>query len=69
MPARSQVTGAATFAHDSTAASATLHIRLPGGLKVKSVNSASKATALPDGSAIGWTTPRGTVTFEAVVGN
>jgi hypothetical protein len=68
-PSGSKVTGEATFAKDSTAASATLHIRLPGGLKVKSVSPQSKAIVLPDGSAIRWTAPRGTATFEAIVGN
>jgi hypothetical protein len=45
-----------------------LYIRLPGGLKVKSVNPESKATVLPDGSGIRWDKPRGTLKFESRVG-
>jgi hypothetical protein len=67
-PSGSKVSGEAIFADNAAAASATLHIRLPGGLKVKSVNPDSKAAVLPDGSAIRWTAPRGTVKFEAIVG-
>lgn len=76
-PSASKVTGEATFAAEKEEkggqspflpASATLHIRLPDGLKVKSVNPDAKAAVLPDASAIRWTAPRGTVRFEAVVG-
>jgi hypothetical protein len=67
-PATSQVIGEATFAENSTAAWATLHIRLPEGLKVKSVNAESKATVLPTGTGIRWTGPQGTMKFQAVVG-
>ena len=67
--AKSQVSGEAVFAENSTAAWSVLHIRLPGGLKVKSVNAESKATVLPDGSGIRWTAPRGTLKFQATVGN
>ena len=66
--ASSQVTGEAVFAENSTAAWSTLHVRLPGGLKVKSVNPESKAAVLPDGSGIRWTAPRGTLKFQAIVG-
>jgi hypothetical protein len=67
-PAGAKVVGETTFAKDFTGASATLHVRLPSGLSVKSVNPQSKASVLPDGSAIRWTAPQGTVKFEAVVG-
>jgi hypothetical protein len=67
-PARSQVSGEATFAGKSTAAWAALYVRLPGGLKVKSVNPESKAAVLPDGSGIRWTAPRGTLKFQATTG-
>ena len=67
-PAKSQVTGEAVFTDNSPAAWSTLHIRLPGGLKVKSVNPESKAVVLPDGSGIRWTAPRGTLKFQATVG-
>jgi hypothetical protein len=66
---KSQVSGEAVFAADATAAWSVLHIRLPGGLKVKSVNAESKATVLPNGSGIRWTAPRGTLKFQATVGN
>lgn len=48
--------------------SAVLHIRLPDGLKVKSVDPASKAEVLPDGASIRWTQPRGTMKFVATIG-
>ena len=67
-PAKSQVTGETSFTDNSTAAWTTLHIRLPGGLKVKSVNPESKAVVLPDGSGLRWTAPRGTLKFQATVG-
>ena len=41
--APSLVTGRADFAEDGTAAWAVLHVRLPDGMKVISVDSASKA--------------------------
>ena len=66
--ATSTVTGKVTFAQDSTAVWALLRLRLPGGLKVKSVKSESGAVVEPDGSGIRWKTPRGTATFRAVIG-
>ena len=63
--AKSQVSGEAKFADDAAGAtaglpnSAVLHVRLPDGLKVKSVDPASKAEVLADGSGIRWTAPRG----------
>jgi hypothetical protein len=67
--ANSQVGGEATFAENSAAAWSVLHIRLPDGLRVKSVNAESKAVVLPDGSGIRWTAPRGTLKFQAIVGD
>jgi hypothetical protein len=66
--AKSQVAGEATFAENSTAAWAVLHIRLPDGLRVKSVNAESKATVLEDGSGLRWAAPRGILKFQATVG-
>jgi hypothetical protein len=66
--AKSQVAGDVAFADDCTAAWSVLHIRLPGGLKVKAVNPESKATVLPDGSGIRWEKPRGGVKFQVAVG-
>jgi hypothetical protein len=65
--ANSRVTGEVSFADRKPPASAVLHIRLPGGLRVKSVDPASRATALPDGSGIRWHMPRGTTKFQATV--
>jgi hypothetical protein len=61
------VNGVAVFAENSTAAWSSLHIRLPDGLKVKSVNPESKAVLLPNGSGIRWTTPRGALKFQAKI--
>jgi hypothetical protein len=67
--AKSQVGGEAVFAENSAAAWSVLHIRLPGGLRVKSVNAESQATVTPDGSGIRWTAPRGSLKFQATVGD
>ena len=67
--AGSSVSGEVQFAENSKAAWTVLHIRLPGGQKVKSVNPESKATVLPDGSGIRWTAPRGAIKFRATVGS
>jgi hypothetical protein len=64
----SKVTGEITFTEHSSAAWAVLHIRLPEGLKVKSVNFESKATVLPDGFGLRWNTPHGTMNFSATIG-
>ena len=67
-PTSSTVTGEVEFAQDSTAAWTVLHIRLPGGLKVKSVNVASGAVVEPNATGIRWKAPRGVKTFQATVG-
>jgi hypothetical protein len=64
----SQVTGRLRLADKATAARTVLHIRLPGGLRVKSVNTESGATVQPGGSGIRWKAIHGTVTFRADVG-
>jgi hypothetical protein len=66
--ADSVVSGEARFTDNSPAAWSVLHVRLPGGLRVKSVNPDSKATVLPDGSGIRWDTPRGMTEFQATIG-
>jgi hypothetical protein len=66
--AKSHVSGEIQFGDAFTAASTALSIRLPGGLKIQSVDPESKAAVLPDGSGLRWTAPRGTVKFQAVVG-
>jgi hypothetical protein len=67
-PTKSIVTGEIKFAPDSTAAWAVLHIRLPGGLKVKSVDVNSGAVVEPDGPGIRWKSPRGAKTFRVTMG-
>jgi hypothetical protein len=47
----------------------TLHIRLPEGMKVKSVDKASKATVLANGEGIKWEGAVTEVKFNIVVGN
>jgi hypothetical protein len=68
-PTKSEVIGEATFAPNSTAASAILHVRLPDGRKVKAVNPESGAEVTPDGSGIRWKNPRGTLKFRATIGS
>ena len=67
-PTSSTVAGKITFAQDSTAAWAVMHIRLPAGLKVKSVNADSGAAVEADGSGIRWKSPRGIKTFQTIIG-
>ena len=62
---RSVVTGEINFAEHSHAGWAVLHIRLPKGLKVNSVDHDSKAIVLPDGLGLRWNMPRGTIKFSA----
>jgi len=63
----SKVTGEVRFEGNTSVKSAVLHIRLPEGMKVKSVNSESKAGVLPDGSGIKWKLPKGTIKFSAKI--
>jgi hypothetical protein len=67
-PAALQVTGEATFPEKGPCAWAVLHVRLPGGLKVKSVDPGSGATIAPNGEGLRWQSPRGTLRFRAMVG-
>ena len=64
----SAVSGEIALDKSCSAAWAALHIRLPDGLKVKSVDAESKAAVLPDGSGLRWASPRKTLTFHAAVG-
>ena len=66
--AESKVTGELIFPEHSSAVWVVLHIRLPEGLKIKSVNSLSKATILPDGCGLQWKEPHGTINFIATSG-
>jgi len=62
-----KVTGEITFNEYSSAAWADLYIRLPHGLKVRSVDHKSKATLLRDGEGLRWKAPRGTIKFIATI--
>jgi hypothetical protein len=66
--ARSRVCGEVSFPDRAPASSVVLHVRLPNGLRVKSVRRESQASVLWDGAALSWHTPRGTVKFQAAVG-
>jgi hypothetical protein len=62
------VTGTVSFdAKRGPAASATLHVRLPGDVRVTAVDAGSGATVLPDGSGIRWESPRGRHAFRIEV--
>ncbi len=63
----SLVTGEVSFAEHSSAAWTVLHIRLPGGLKVKSVDKASNAKVLLNGTGLRWEGPIGIVKFKASI--
>ena len=64
---RFRVTGEVIFEEKSSAMWTVLHLRLPDGLKVKSVDPESKAKVLPDGSGLRWKSPQGTLKFCAIV--
>ncbi len=64
---QSKVTGEISFEEKPLAAWANLHIRLPEGLKVKSVNPESKAMILSEGTGLRWETPKGTINFSALI--
>jgi hypothetical protein len=68
---KSQVTGNLKLDGDEARTvrcrSVVLNVRLPGGLRLKSVDAASGATVSPDGSALVWKAPRGARRFTATV--
>ncbi len=64
-PAAKRVTGYVDFGQECRAASTTLHIRLPDGLRAASVDAASGATVTPAG--LRWAAPKGRVAFSATV--
>ena len=63
--AGSQVSGEVEFPKNCTAARAALHIRLPGKLRVTSVEPASGAAILPDGGGLSWNSPHERIAFKA----
>jgi hypothetical protein len=64
---KSKLTGTIDFPTSKIPYSATLHCRLPEGLKVVSVDKDSQATVTSDGATMEWSHPHGTVHFEAQV--
>jgi hypothetical protein len=66
-PAKSKLSGVIDFPASRVPYSATLHCRLPEGLKVVSVDKSSQATVSGDGTALDWGHPHGAVHFEAQV--
>jgi len=56
------------FPKDSSLGWATLHVRLPFNLRVKSVSPESGGTILPSGRGIRWKAPRGKYRVEAKIG-
>jgi len=67
-PAKLKVTGEISFADRMTTKWVVLHVRLPEGMKVKSVDPGSNATVLSDGGGLRWDKPVMTMKFSANVG-
>lgn len=63
-----KVTGYVKFPASDGPTWARLHIRLPKGLKVKSVNPDARATILPDGNGLYFKLPKGDIKIEALIG-
>jgi hypothetical protein len=59
-----KVNGEISLEDNWSAAWVVLHIRLPEGLKIKSVDRRSGATVLPGGGGLRWKDPRGTIKFS-----
>ena len=64
---QTKLTGVIDFPASKVPYDATLHCRLPEGLKVVKVDKGSEATVTGNGSALEWSHPNGTVHFEAMV--
>ena len=67
--AQAKLTGEIDFPAGTAPYQATLHCRLPEGLKLASVDKASQASVAAEGSSLEWQNPKGTVHFEARVGH
>ena len=68
----SAVSGVLTVAEDPRfrrCAAVNLHVRLPDGQRLRSVNADSGASVSSDRQSLQWKAPRGTHTFRAVIGN
>ena len=66
--ANSSVAGEITLENNFSAEWIALHIRLPEGLKLKTVDRSSQATISPDFGSLLWKSPQGTLKFKATVG-
>jgi hypothetical protein len=66
-PTRSKLTGVIDFPASKVPYDATLHCRLPEGLRIVSVDKNSRATLAGGGAALEWSHPQGTAHFEAQV--
>ena len=66
-PAKSRLIGTIDFPASKAPYNATLHCRLPIGLRVIKVNKASEAMIVASGAALEWSHPQGVVHFEAEV--
>ena len=66
-PAKTTLSGVIDFPASKVPYNATLHCRLPDGLKVVTVDQPSEATITGDGAALEWSNPHGTVHFDAQV--
>lgn len=64
---KSKLTGVIDFPASKVPYNATLHCRLPEGVRVVSVDKASQATVAADGAALEWSHPHGAVHFKAQV--
>ena len=65
--ASSAVNGEVTFDTDFSAKWIMLHIRLPEGLKIKTVDQDSNATISSDLGSLNWNLPHGPIKFQATV--
>jgi hypothetical protein len=66
-PANRTVVGTVTFPDDPSLKWAVLHVRLPGNLRLESVNPDSGAQVVSDGLAVKWQSPRGKVPITGKV--
>ncbi len=66
-PAAKRLKAWADFPQESALAWAILHVRLPRGLRVRSLEGSAGATIVLGGEGIRWPAPRGKVTVEAVI--
>ncbi len=66
-PDQKRINGEVVFPDKASIPKATLHVRLPGGLKLTSVQPASGAAIVAGGRALEWKSPQGRCVIEADV--